>query len=148
MIRNTPLTRIFALTLALFCGSNAWAQLRIVTYNTNTFGTEVGSSNIRNARPEVDVVLQAIGEEVVNGIARPADIILLQEQQQPDTTTQNLVGRLNSIYASHGITYARGFEVGNTTSGNGLGTPNSSEIRQSVIYRTDSVSLISEDSFG
>lgn len=126
----------------------AAAQLRIVTYNTNTFGTEVGSSNIRTVRPEADIVFEAIGEENVRGIARPADIILLQEQQQPDTTTQNLVQRLNNIYADRGITYARGFRVGDTTGGSGFGTPNAGEIRQSVVYRTDTVQLIAEDSFG
>ena len=140
---------ISLLTIALCsCADSAWSQLRIVTYNTNTFGTEVGSSNIRTVRPEADIVFQAIGEEVVNGFARPADIILLQEQQQPDTTTANLVTRLNNIYSSQGITYARGFRVGDSTSGSGFGTPSEFELRQSVVYRTDSVSLISEDSFG
>lgn len=124
------------------------AQLRIVTYNTNTFNTEVGSSNIRTVRPEADIVFEALGEDSTGGFARPADIILLQEQQQPDTTTQNLVNRLNAIYSDQGIVYARGFRVGNTTGGNGLGTPNAGEIRQSVVYRTDSVELISETSFG
>ena len=138
---------VLCLTCILF-SDTARAQLRIVTYNTNTFGTEVGGSNIRTIRAGADIVLQAIGEESVNGIARPADIILLQEQQQPDTTTQNFLNRLNAIYQSQGITYARGFEVGNTTSGSGFGTPSEFEIRQGVIYRTDSVELISEDSFG
>ncbi|MEM1224412.1 MAG: endonuclease/exonuclease/phosphatase family protein [Planctomycetota bacterium] len=150
MIRNhvclVAIGAMYVLLVAL--GGEADAQLRIVTYNTNTFGTEVGNSNIRRARSEVDTVLQAIGEESVNGIARPADIILLQEQQQPNTTTQDLVNRLNTIYAGQGITYARGTRIGNTTSGNGMGTPNAGEIRQGVIYRTDSVQLISETSFG
>lgn len=138
---------VLCLTCILF-SDTARAQLRIVTYNTNTFGTEVGGSNIRTIRAGADIVLQAIGEESVNGIARPADIILLQEQQQPATTTQDFLNRLNAIYQSQGITYARGFEVGNTTSGSGFGTPSEFEIRQGVIYRTDSVELISEDSFG
>ena len=138
----------FIAVLAFSMTSDAQAQLRIVTYNTNTFDTEVGGSNIRTVRDEADIVFQAIGEENVNGIARPADIILLQEQQQPDTTTQDLVNRLNTIYAEQGITYARGFRVGDTTSGSGFGTPNAGEIRPGVVYRTDSVTLIDEDSFG
>ena len=112
----------FIAILAFSMTSDAQAQLRIVTYNTNTFDTEVGGSNIRTVRDEADIVFQAIGEENVNGIARPADIILLQEQQQPDTTTQDLVNRLSTIYAEQGITYARGFRVGDTTSGSGFGT--------------------------
>ena len=94
------------LSCVLFSGS-VHGQLRIVTYNTNTFDTEVGASNIRTVRAGADIVIEAIGEEVVNGIARPADIILLQEQQQPDTTTQDFLERINLIYQSQGITYAR-----------------------------------------
>ena len=92
---------ILCLTCCL-ASSVADAQLRIVTYNTNTFGTEEGGSNIRTVREEADIVLQAIGEESVNGIARPADIILLQEQQQPDTTTQDFLERINAclLYTS------------------------------------------------
>ena len=146
-MRNYILLPILCLSCFLFSGL-AHGQLRVVTYNTNTFGTEVGGSNIRTVRDDAEIVIEAIGEEVVNGIARPADIILLQEQQQPDTTTQDFLNRINTIYQAQGITYARGFEVGNTTSGNGLGTPSPGEIRQGVIYRTDTVELISEDSFG
>jgi len=144
---NSILMLTLCLSSFLFCRL-AHGQLRIVTYNTNTFNTEVGNSNIRTVREQADIVIEAIGEEIVNGIARPADIILLQEQQQPDTTTQYFLQRINAIYQSQGITYSRGFEVGNTTSGSGLGTPNEWEIRQSVIYRTDSVDLIFETSFG
>ncbi len=146
-MRNFILLPIICWSCFLFSGS-AQGQLRIVTYNTNTFETEAGNSNVRTVRDEADIVIEAIGEEIVNGIARPADIILLQEQQQPDTTTQDFLNRVNAIYQSQGITYARGFEVGNTTTSSGFGTPNAGEIRQSVIYRTDSVELISEDSFG
>ena len=146
-MRNFILLPILCLSCLLFSGL-ANAQLRIVTYNTNTFDTEVGGSNIRTVRPQADIVIEAIGEEDVNGIARPADIILLQEQQQPDTTTQDFLNRINSIYQSQGITYARGFQVGDTTTSSGFGTPSAGEIRQGVIYRTDTVELISEDSFG
>ncbi|MEM8494007.1 MAG: hypothetical protein AAF663_01310 [Planctomycetota bacterium] len=140
------------LAVPMGLGLNAHGQLRIVTYNTNTFDTEGLApglpTNFRTVRPEADIVFEAIGEELLNGIARPADIVLLQEQQQPDTTTQNLVDRLNTIYAGTGITYARGFEIGRTTGSSGFGTPSSNELRQSVVYRTDTVTLIDEDSFG
>jgi exonuclease III len=146
-MRNYILIPLVCLSCFVFSGI-AHGQLRIVTYNTNTFNTEVGNSNIRPVRAGAEIVIEAIGEEVVNGIARPADIILLQEQQQPDTTTQDLLDRVNAIYQSQGIIYARGFEVGRTTSTSGLGTPDPREIRQGVIYRTDTVELIFEDSFG
>jgi len=142
----------FCLSLTLLSlaivSQDASAQLRIVTYNTNTFGTEANGSDVRTIRDEADIVIQAIGEEVVNGFARPADIIMLQEQQRPNTTTQDFVNRLNNIYNGQGITYARGFQVGQTIIDTPDGSLSSNEIRQSVVYRTDSVSLISEDSFG
>lgn len=132
----------------ILLATEVWSQLRIVTYNTNTFGTEVGSSDVRPIRAQADIVIEAIGEEIVNGFARPADIILLQEQQRPETTTQDFVNRLNNIYSDQGITYARGTRVGLTTISNGTGPLDRNEIRQSVVFRTDSVSLIAEDSFG
>lgn len=143
-------TFCFGLTLSfnLLMAGQALSQLRIVTYNTNTFGTETGNSDVRTVRPQADVVIEAIGEEIVNGFARPADIILLQEQQRPATTTQDFVNRLNNIYSDQGITYARGTRVGVTTISSGTGPLNNNEIRQSVVFRTDSVDLIAEDSFG
>lgn len=135
-------------TLLSTLAPTASAQLRIVTYNTNTFNTEDGNSAVRTVRDEADIVIQAIGEEVVNGFARPADIILLQEQQRPNTTTEDFVNRLNNIYSGQGITYARGSRVGQTIIDDPDGNLTSNEIRQSVVFRTDSVSLISENSFG
>lgn len=143
-----PLCLGVAALAMVFSSLEASAQLRIVTYNTNTFGTEVGNSDVRPIRDQADIVIQAIGEEIVNGFARPADIILLQEQQRPETTTQDFVNRLNNIYSDQGITYARGTRVGLTTISNGTGPLDRNEIRQSVVFRTDSVSLIAEDSFG
>ena len=64
-MRNYILLPIICLCL-LFSGL-AHGQLRIVTYNTNTFDTEVGNSNIRTVRAQADIVLEAIGEEIVNG---------------------------------------------------------------------------------
>ncbi|MEM9883210.1 MAG: hypothetical protein AAF800_09870 [Planctomycetota bacterium] len=124
--------------------------MRVVTYNTNTFGTEVGGSPVRTVRSEADIVFEAIGEETVNGIARPADIILLQEQQQVGSTTEDLRQRLNAIYADQGITYARGQLNPAITAdpGSGPGRLDAGEIRQSFLYRTDSVQLITEDFFG
>ena len=121
-------------------------QLRIVTYNTNTFQPGRPDGVPRFAKVGTDVVIQAIGEEVVNGISQPPDILLFQEHQRPSTTTQNLVDRLNLIYGE-GF-YARGFEVGFTTGSSGTGTLDGAEIRPAVIYRTETVELLSEDSFG
>ncbi|MEM8782226.1 MAG: hypothetical protein AAGE65_05145 [Planctomycetota bacterium] len=157
-MRCRMLLAVAALAVGGAMAVPAAGQLRVVTYNTNTFGTEGFvpelPSSFRTVRPEADVVFQAIGEEAVNGIARPADIILLQEQQQVGSTTENLLQRLNAIYADQGIVYARGqLNPGITGDpGPGLGTGpgafDTSEIRQGFLYRTDSVELIDESFFG
>jgi hypothetical protein len=87
---------ILACSVNLSC---AQAQLRIVTYNTT------GAPD-----PGMDIVLLSIGEETRNGIARPIDILLLQEQSRAAglPTTQAFVNLLNSMYAGQGISYARG----------------------------------------
>src|SRR5688572_13783583 len=84
--------------------STASAQLRIVTYNTT------GAP-----RTDMDVVLRSMGEETVNGIARPIDVLLLGEQEnsplnQPSDDTAAFANLLNTMYAGqmHGgqnVTY-------------------------------------------
>src|SRR5262245_50359987 len=54
------------------------AQLRVVTYNT----TGAPYNNTQMA-----LVLKSIGEELRNGVAKPIDILLLQEQ---DNTSPGL----------------------------------------------------------
>ncbi len=103
--------------------ATASAQLRIVTYNT------LHSS----PRSQLFTVLQAIGEEHVNDIAKPVDILLLQEQDEPFTTTQAIVNGLNNIYGAG--TYARG----SVATG-----PSFSSLRQSVVYHTGSVERLEE----
>src|SRR5262245_45239344 len=77
--------------ITLVAASASQAQLRVVSYNT-TGGPDSG----------MDIVLRSIGEEVRNGIARPIDVLLLQETSRsaglPDT--QAFVNLLNNtIYA-------------------------------------------------
>jgi endonuclease/exonuclease/phosphatase family metal-dependent hydrolase len=102
------------------------AQLRIVTYNT-TGGID---SNL-------EIVLRAIGEEEVNGIARPIDVLLLQEQNSASSNTQSFVNYLNGVYGAGA--YARGVVNGG---------PPTSGIRQTIVYRTQSVDLLAENAFG
>ena len=75
----------------------AHAQLRIVTYNTATADPEGG---ITTPRAGMDIVLQSIGEELRNGIAKPIDVLLLQEQYTMDITTEAFVVLLNGIYGA------------------------------------------------
>jgi hypothetical protein len=105
----------------------ASAQLRIVDYNT----TDVPGDGL-------DTVLEAIGNEVVNGIAKPIDVLALQEQRASANTTQEIVNLLDSIYGAG--TYARATLVGVPPLG-GVGNPG-------LIYNTTTVQLIGESAFG
>ena len=73
---------------------SAPAQLRIVSYNTAT-----GESNGRPVSPRagLELVLDAIGRELVEGIAKPIDVLALQEQSSSATTTQEIMDVLNAI---------------------------------------------------
>ena len=122
---GATLNKLFVATLVLLPSVVAQGQMRIVTYNTLN----------ATPRPELVTVLEAIGEEVVNGIAKPIDILLLQEQDEPFTTTQLIVNSLNNVYGAG--TYARG------TLATG---PSFSSLRQSVVYHTGTVQLLEERS--
>jgi endonuclease/exonuclease/phosphatase family metal-dependent hydrolase len=101
------------------------AQLRIVDYNT-TAGPRSG----------MDVVLTAIGAHSSVGIARPPDVLALQEQSSSASTTQGIVNILNSIYGA-GV-YARATLDGATT---GAGRPG-------LIYNSQTVEVIAQHAFG
>ncbi len=81
-------------------------------------------------------VLEGIGQETVEGITRPIDVLVLQEQDQLSTTTQAIVDVLNDIYGAD--TYARGQRSGRTNGGG----------RGAIVFNTQTVELISEASFG
>ncbi|MEM8865704.1 MAG: hypothetical protein AAGF31_09210 [Planctomycetota bacterium] len=112
----------FSAIIVLFGATVAEAQLRIVAYNT------------LDPSPEADlgVVLQAIGEERVNGFAKPIDILALQEQAAPTTTTQAIVDLLNGIYGAGTYSRSTTFTAGGS-------------LRQAFVYRNDTVELIDEE---
>src|SRR5262245_11929672 len=99
------------------------AQLRIVDYNTSG-GPGSG----------MEIVLKSIGEENRNGIAKPLDILLLQEQSRSAglPNAQAFVSLLNNVYSGQGFTYARGNLIG------------AGDSTQAIIYRTDTVELLDE----
>ncbi|MCH7878394.1 MAG: hypothetical protein IH914_03650 [candidate division Zixibacteria bacterium] len=107
--------------LILLAGQPVSAQLRIVSYNTND-----------GPRIESFIVLQEIGNESTGGIARPIDILLLQEQ---DTGTINgFEAIMDGLY---GGIYARPALIGSTA---GAGKPG-------VVYNTQTVQLIAQVAF-
>ena len=108
------------------------AQLRIVSYNTATTGID-GGANV--PRVGMDIVLQDIGNQNVGSIARPIDVLALQEQESVGVTTQAFVDMLNDYYGA-GV-YARGNHNGSTL---GAGQP-------SLVYNTQIVELLEEVAF-
>jgi len=133
-------TKFFAAAVTvlgwLIACSAVHAQLRIVSYNTAT-GSSGGQ---QTARPELATVLEAIGLESVGGIAKPVDVLLLQEQFSPATASQSIVDMLNGIYGD-GV-YARGDLRGRTSSFDGEGGA------PGIVYNTTTVELIDEIRFG
>ncbi|MEM9295022.1 MAG: dockerin type I domain-containing protein [Planctomycetota bacterium] len=116
----TPRT-LLAAALSATVASPALAQLRIVSWNPNG-----------GPRPGADTVLEAIGDDTVNGIAQPIDILFLQEQNAFENF--QYAELLNDIYNTD--RYEIGFFVGATTSSGTGGV--------STVYNTETVELISQ----
>lgn len=116
--------------------SSASGQLRVVTYNTAT--GSVGGQ--QTARPAVATVLEAIGNESVGGIAKPIDVLLLQEQFSMEVSAQSFVDVLNGIYGAG--TYARSNLNAATSDFQGEGGG------PGLVYNTQTVELVDEIRFG
>jgi len=108
--------------LAWWGAPDAQAQLRIVTYNT--LFPEVD---------EMDIVLEALGDQAKAGFSKPIDILLMQEHNRSLSQTDEIVRKLNEIYGEG--TYARG-EL--------LADHRDTSNNQVVVYRTDTVTLLEE----
>ncbi len=107
--------------------------LRIVTYNI-----EADVNKVTTPRDGLYTVLEAIGEQNLNGVLQPIDILALEETTSNAVTVAPIVTALNGYYGAG--TYAMatypGTEYnGSPTTGNG---PNA------LIYNTKTVQLISQ----
>jgi hypothetical protein len=98
-------------------------DLRIANYN-------IGAG----VRSGMDTVLRAIGDQVVNGAARPVDVLALQEVDLSLTYASSVASVLNGIYGAGSYSYS-------TTAGQGDST-------QGLVYRTSTVELIAAQAFG
>jgi hypothetical protein len=78
----------------LFWPAVAKAQLRIVTWNTATGNSSPGYAG---RQADFNRVLDFIGREEVNGIAKPIDVLILQEQSDTYSTTDAFAAELNTI---------------------------------------------------
>lgn len=117
LIRILRLSALLVL-FALLGPIAAHAQLRVVTYNTHFDGPF----------PGLATVLAAIGQYERNGIAKPIDVLLLQEQDGPTGGTQQIVNIFNGIYGAG--TYDHGDRI--------VGSTNSSD-RQTIIFNTHTI---------
>ena len=124
---------IIAGLVVLAVGPRVSAQLRIVTYNTANSGEGQAPSSPRSG---MSTILQAIGNESTGGIAKPIDVLLLQEQESSATSTQAMVNLLNGIYGPG--TYARATLNGSSW---GAGSPG-------MLYNTNSVQLVQQSTVG
>src|SRR4051812_34781780 len=86
------------LVIALLSATSTYAQLRIVTYNTAADAFISTSTTGNGPTDRIDTVLMAIGQEIGNngkvggtlltdGIAKPIDVLILQEQNLSSGTT-------------------------------------------------------------
>lgn len=114
-----------ALTSLVVASGYCRAQLRIVSWNT-----------AGGPREGIGDILAAIGNESVNGVSRPIDVLSLQEQSSFITTTQAIVDELNAIYGAG--TYVQGLVDGDTS---GAGRPG-------LIYNIQTVALLDTVAFG
>ncbi len=122
-----------ALAAVALLAPAATAQLRVVTYNlSDTSAGDFAVGATPDRRTAITTVLSGIGAESVNGIARPLDILLIQESRGAASTGQTFVDILNGVYGAG--SYARGMVNGATT-GNGT---------SSIVYRTATVNLVAE----
>ena len=110
--------------------------LRMVTYNI-----EADIGGYTTARPGFTTVIVGIGDEVVNGISQPVDVLSLQETTSNTTTVDPIVVALNTIYGAG--TYARSpyqaTQNGSASTGNG---PNA------LVYNVTTVQLIASVGVG
>jgi hypothetical protein len=130
------------LAAAAVAASPAFAQLRIVTSNASNAADLMDQSTART--PWITTILSSIGSTVSDdptlagntGIAKPIDILCLQESTSPSVTAESYRTLLNSIYST--THYQRGGLSGGSTGG---GT-------QTVVYNDLAVTLISETTVG
>jgi len=116
------------LTIGLSGSGTSAKTLRIVSYNIDC--EDRGSDgNITNATHSLPTVVQAIGLHHLGTNAQPVDVMSCEELNS--TTLSNFVAQLNGIYGAGTYTYDR------TTDPNTGGGPDG------IIYRTNSVQVIS-----
>jgi len=106
------------------------AQLRVVTYNTLSTGSNVDTL----PRESIGTVFEGLAAQNRPGFAGPLDIVLLQEQDNVATTTAAFRDLLNARFDTN--VYASGTRNGQSAGGG----------RPGVVYNTATLQLIAETS--
>ena len=123
--------RVYGYALAIAClaacSSPTYAQLRVVTYNTEKKPTSSGDSNW-------NVVLEAMGDQELQGVATPVSIMALQEVSSSGSTANNIATILNNIY---GVST---YQVATAPYGDGFNL-------QSFVYDSAQVDLLATQAF-
>ena len=116
----------------------ATTDLRVVAYN---IAADIFSQGVTAApQPAMETVLEGIGNESVQGTARPIDILALEETTSNDLTVAPIVSALNAHYGAG--TYAEStYQATSTDNGDGDG-PNA------MIYDTHTLTLIASVGIG
>jgi MYXO-CTERM domain-containing protein len=109
--------------------SPAAAQLRVVSWNTAT--SQTGGFSARQTH--FNRVLDYMGREPVNGISRPIDVLILQEQRQDSGSLTDFADELNAITGTSD--YAAWSETPYNTDGYQVG----------FVYNSATVSVQHED---
>lgn len=111
--------------------------VRVVAYNI-----EADVSGVTTPRDGLYTVLEAIGENYVNGAAHPLDILALEETTSNAVTVAPIVSALNSYYGGSAVYAMSGYqgkESGNSpSSGNG---PNALVYNRSTLTLLESVGV-------
>jgi len=133
MIRRVSL--FIAAATALAWNSVAPAQIRIAAYNTATAFETNG-----NPRPGLQTVLQGIGNESVNGVAKRIDLMFLTEQNNSTgTSTTQILSMMNNLYGAG--TYAKSSLIANSTTPPTIDSP-------ALVYDTSKFTLVNETAIG
>ena len=122
---------------AAACPASAAQTIRVAAYNIEA---DVDGNTAPNSG--LYTVLEAIGENYVNGAAHPLDILALEETTSNTATVAPIVTALNGYYGAgtYAMSSLQGTETGNDPStGNG---PNA------VVYDTKTVTLVASMGVG
>jgi endonuclease/exonuclease/phosphatase family metal-dependent hydrolase len=120
---------VFAVAFAAATTSPLCAQLRVVTYNTH------GNPTSPSELDDWSVVLQAIGDQDVGGIAKPIGIMALQEINPSGNNAQNIANLLNNLYG------VSSYSAATAPYGDGYNS-------QSFVYDSSQVELLDTLAFG